>query len=99
MEGRVMHENIDVNKLLLNDARELLKLLWFEMLEEINRLGSSHFTPSLLISKIRDYNRRWNRKAEELLYLVPDAFKDFSKKQFMKELDLGEDLKNALKYL
>ena len=90
----------DVNNFILEHAREYLQILWTEMLNELNNLGrEGYFTPSLLVSKVRDYNRRWNKKAEEDKLLLSDGFKAFAKKQLINQSKFGQEYITALKYL
>ncbi len=95
-----MKDDIDVNTIILEHARDILQLLWIEMFEELNTLGQQgHFTPSLLVSKVRDYNRKWNQKVDEDTLLLPDGFKKFAKKQLIKQSKFGPEYITALKYL
>ena len=93
-------KDIDVNNIILEHARDILQILWIEMLEELNTVGQQgHFTPSLLVSKVRDYNRKWNKKADEDNLLLVDGFKNFAKKQLIKHSKFGPEYITALKYL
>ena len=100
-EGRGVIENkIAVNSIILDHARDILQVLWTEMLNELNTLGrQGHFTPSLLVSKVRDYNRKWNKKADEDNLLLTDGFKKFAKKQLIKQSKFGDEYITALRYL
>lgn len=90
----------NVNTIVLEYARDILQELWSEMLDELDTLGKQgRFTPSLLVSKIRDYNRKWNKKADENSLLLVDGFKKFAKKQMIENSKFGDDYINALKYL
>lgn len=96
----MIENNIDINSIILDHARDILQLLWTEMLNELNTLGrQGHFTPSLLVSKVRDYNRKWNIKADEDNLLLIDGFKTFAKKQLISQSKFGDDFIKALKYL
>ena len=93
-------DDIDVNNIILEHAREYLQTLWSEMLDELNILSQIvHITPSLLVSKVRDYNRKWNKKADEDNLLLPDGFKMFAKEQLIKQSKFGPEYITALKYL
>ena len=95
-----MEKDIDVNSIILDHARDILQVLWTEMLNELNTLGKQgHFTSSLLVSKVRDYNRKWNMKADEDNLLLIDGFKNFAKKQLIAQSKFGPDFIKALKYL
>lgn len=96
----MIENKIDVNKIILEHARDILQVLWTEMLDELNTLGKQgYFTPSLLVSKVRDYNRKWNKKADEDNLLLVDGFKNFAKKQLIEQSKFGDDFIKALKYL
>lgn len=85
---------------LADKSRKILQSVWYEMLGELDTLGKQErFTPSLLVSKVRDYNRKWNKKAEELNYLKIDGFKMFAKRMLIEQSKFGDDYITALKYL
>ena len=94
---------VDIEKInndFLSDARAILQILWTDMFNELLTLSKQgHYTPSLLVSKVRDYNRKWNKRAETEKYLLPDAFKTFVKKQLTEQSNFPPDFINALKYL
>ena len=82
---------------------DTLRNLWKQMSSELEKYGSGsgNFTPSLLVSKIRDYNRKWNKLAEDNQFMEPDGFKVAAKKLLSKEKGrpLGKEFQDALKYL
>ena len=74
--------------------------LWQEMWKELLVLTKKGiFNPSTIISKIRDYNRKWNTCVEDFDGPI-DGFKDIVKYKLI-ELDvLPEEIQTAvLKYL
>lgn len=83
------------------EVTEILRKLWREMYDELELYGSGsgNFTPSLLISKIRDYNRKWNIMAETNKFMEPDGFKAAAKKLLTDKGPMGKQFKDALKYL
>ena len=85
---------------LADKAKEVLQELWSEMLAELDFLGKQgYFTPSLLVSKVRDYNRKWNKRADRLKFLQIDGFKKFAKRTLIDNSKFGNDFITALKYL
>ena len=83
------------------EVTEIVQKLWAEMSAELELYGSGRgeFTPALLISKIRDYNRKWNIIAETNKFMEPDGFKAIAKKLLYHSDPLGKQFQDALKYL
>lgn len=74
--------------------------LWTEMWKECLALSKKGiFNPSIIISKIRDYNRKWNVFAESCDGPI-DGYKDIVKYKLIELNILPEDIQAAvLKYL
>ena len=71
-----------------------------ELLKEILKASKENrLTGSLLVSKTRDYNRKWNKLAETHPDLIKDGFKAFAKKIFMEEPMFKSQFETSLKYL
>lgn len=71
-----------------------------ELIKEIlNASKEFRLTGSLLVSKIRDYNRKWNKLAETHPELIKDGFKAYAKKLFMEQPLFKDQYETSLKYL
>lgn len=78
---------------------EIALKLWADMSAELALYGEGgKFTPSLLVSKVRDYNRKWNTLAETNPFMKPDGFKVIAKRLLL-ENTLSIEFQDALKYL
>ncbi len=86
----------EIDEFTLETAQKLLQEFWKEM-----RLASTEgrLTSSLITSKARDYNRKWNKHAETHLGMKPDGFKEMIKKQLSEEPLFRDQFATALKYL
>ncbi len=78
------------------EIHETTQKLWKEMSDE---MSLHKLTPSLFISKIRDYNVEWNKIAESNPFMKLDGFKILAKKLFSNGGPLPTELIDALKYL
>ena len=81
-------------------ASDIFEDLWRELLSELSiREKLKQLTPSLVVSKTRDYNRKWNALADKNLELAPDGFLHLAKIQWGLIDIFPEEYKTALKYL
>jgi len=80
----------------IETAQNLLTEFWTEIhsASEENRL-----TSSIITSKARDYNRKWNKLAVAHPDMKPDGLKDLIKKQLSETPYIRHMYPEALKYL
>ena len=80
-----------------NFAIETADKLRTELFKEILKASKENrLTGSLLVSKTRDYNRKWNKLAEIHPDLIEDGFKVFAKKIFIEEYGADPDFVNDI---
>lgn len=71
-----------------------------EMLTEILAAAKENrLTGSLLVSKVRDYNRKWNKTAKIHPELQIDGFKKFAKREMLDQPSFKDLFESSLKYL
>jgi len=71
-----------------------------EMFKEfLDAAREERLTGNLMVSKVRDYNRKWNKLAETHIELKPDGFKVFMKKELSEQAFFQDNFGSALKYL
>jgi len=77
-------------------AQNLITKFWTEIYSAVEEC---RLTSSIIVSRARDYNRKWNKFAETHPDMKIDGLKDLIKKQ-MNETPLFKDIyPTALKYL
>ena len=78
----------------LEIAHNLLTELWIE-LQSVEK----GLTSSIIVSRVRDYNRKWNKLAEVHPDMKIDGLKDLIKKQMSETPLFRHQYPTALKYL
>lgn len=99
----------DKNKEKCKKANEVFKLYWNSVLDELQGLVASFNNKNiimggvlnnLIIAKIRDKNREWNKKMKEMdIQFLDNFFIKEIKKMLIENQYLSEDLKQAARFL
>lgn len=83
-----------------NFAIQIAERLHKELFTEILKAAKEErLTGSLMVSKVRDYNRKWNELAETHSDMVVDGFKVYIKQEILKQPFFKARFESSLKYL
>ena len=85
-----------MEELTIKTAQNLITEFWTEI---YSASEDCRLTSSIIVSKARDYNRKWNKLAEAHPDMKVDGLKDLIKKQMNETPHFKDIYPTALKYL